>query len=596
MARLEEKGNIECGQDEQDNYTEDGTVDLKGRPVLRSNTGRWKACSFIVVYEIFERLAYQGILANLVLYLTRELHQGTVTASNNVTNWSGTVWMTPILGAYIADAYLGRFWTFVIASAIYLMGMILLTLAVSVPGLRPPSCSHGIKEEDCTVKGSSLQVGIFYLALYIIAVGNGGTKPNISTMGADQFDEFEPKEKKQKLSFFNWWVFSVFFGFLVSETFVVYIQDNVGWTLGYGIPTAGLVIAVSVFSVGTPFYRHKMPCGSPFTKMAKVCVAAFRKWKLPLPDDPKELYELSVEDYALNGMHKIDHTTSLRFLDKAAVKGIGTKTPWTLCPVTQVEQTKQLVKMLPLLLATFIPSIISAQSQTLFIKQGTTLDRSLGPQFSVPPASLMAFVTIFMLTTIVVYDRFFIPTARRYTKNPRGITLLQRFGVGLVLHIIISLTASFAERKRLSVARAHGVFHKNETVPLTVFILLPQFAIMGITDAFLEISKQEFFYFQAPEGMKSLGTSFFTTSKGVGNFLSTIVLTTVSDITKRHGHGGWVLDNLNVSHLDYYYAFLAVLAFLNFLFFLLVAKFFVYNAEVKKSKNVDLNDQKTLQS
>ena len=81
--------------------------------------------------------------------------------------------------------------------------MSLLTLAVSVPDLRPPSCGHGIKEADCNKQASHLQVGIFYCALYIIAVGTGGTKPNISTMGADQFDDFEPKERIQKLSFFN---------------------------------------------------------------------------------------------------------------------------------------------------------------------------------------------------------------------------------------------------------------------------------------------------------------------------------------------------------------------------------------------------------
>ena len=66
-------------------------------------------------------MAYYGIASNLVVYLTGKLHEGTVTSSNNVTNWAGTVWMTPILGAYIADAHLGRYWTFMIASVIYLM-------------------------------------------------------------------------------------------------------------------------------------------------------------------------------------------------------------------------------------------------------------------------------------------------------------------------------------------------------------------------------------------------------------------------------------------------------------------------------------------
>lgn len=80
-------------------------------------------CSLLVpaVYELFERMAYYGIASNLFIYLTEKLHQGTVEASNNVTNWSGTVFLTPLLGAYVADAYLGRYWTFVIGSAIYFL-------------------------------------------------------------------------------------------------------------------------------------------------------------------------------------------------------------------------------------------------------------------------------------------------------------------------------------------------------------------------------------------------------------------------------------------------------------------------------------------
>lgn len=70
---------------------------------------------------MFESMAYYGIASNLVVYLTGKLHEGTVISSNNVTNCAGTVSMTPIFGAYIADAHLGLYWTFVIASAIYLM-------------------------------------------------------------------------------------------------------------------------------------------------------------------------------------------------------------------------------------------------------------------------------------------------------------------------------------------------------------------------------------------------------------------------------------------------------------------------------------------
>ncbi|XP_045797059.1 protein NRT1/ PTR FAMILY 5.3-like [Trifolium pratense] len=579
MAMVEEKGSASGEQD----YTQDGTVDLKGRPVLRSETGRWKACSFIVGYEVFERMAYYGIASNLVIYLTNKLHEGTVESSNNVSNWAGSVWMMPLVGAYIADAYFGRYWTFVISSGIYILGMCLLTLAVSVTSLRPPQCAQGVADQNCP-RASPLQRGIFFLALYIIAVGTGGTKPNISTMGADQFDEFEPKERSYKLSFFNWWFFSIFTGTLFSNTFIVYIQDRVGWAVGYGLPTAGLAVSVLVFLIGTPLYRHKLPSGSPITRMLQVFVAAIRKWKAQVPEDPKELHELSIEEYANSRRNRIDHSSSLSFLDKAAIK-TGQTSIWMLCTVTQVEETKQMTKMVPILITTIIPSTLIVQATTLFIKQGTTLNRNMGPHFDIPPACLTAFITIFMLISIVVYDRVFVPMIRRYTRNPRGITMLQRLGIGLVLHITIMVIACLAEKKRLHVARENNLFGRHDTIPLTIFILLPQFALSGIADNFVEIAKLEFFYDQAPQGMKSLGTSYFTTSLGLGSFLSTFLLSAIANITQRHGHKGWVLDNLNISRLDNYFIFMAVLSSINFLCFVVAAKLFVYNVDVKQNKS-----------
>ncbi|KAI3931343.1 hypothetical protein MKX01_040260 [Papaver californicum] len=487
----------------KEGYTQDGTVDLKGRPILRSKGGRWKACSFIAGYELLERMAYFGVLANLVVYLTTRLHEGTVESSNNVINWIGTTWMTPIVGACIADTYLGRYWTFVISSIIYFF--------VSLPALKPPSCGSGVLDQDCDAGASSFQE-------------NGGTKPNISTMRAEQFDRYEPKEKVQKLSFFNWRMFTIFIGTLFANTVIIYVQDNVGWSLGYGLPTLGLAISVLVFLVGTPFYIHKIRSGSPSAQMAMVLVAALRKYKVTLPDEPKDLYELSPDEYTSAQKYKIDHTPSLRVLDKATVKTSRLSGPWRLCPVIQVEETKQMVKMIPILIVTSIPSAVLAQTNTLFVKQGATLERSIGPNFDIPPASLAAFITLSMLISIVFYDCYFVPLVRGYTKNPRGITILQRMGIGIVIHIICMITASLAERKRLNVAKDNNI--------------------------------------TAPESMKSIGTSYYTTSLGIGQFLSR-----------------WILNNLNASRLDYFYAFLGVLSVLNLIVFLIVSKKFVYNID-----------------
>jgi len=189
--------------------------------------------------------------------------------------------------------------------------MSLLTLAVSLPSLKPPHCFD--KDVAKCGKASTLQLAVFYGALYTLAVGTGGTKPNISTIGADQFDDFHPKEKFHKLSFFNWWMFSIFFGTLFANSVLVYIQDNVGWTLGYALPTLGLLVSIMIFLAGTPFYRHKVPAGSTFTRMARVIVAALRKSKVPVPSNSKELYELDKEDYAKKGSYRIDSTPTLRY-------------------------------------------------------------------------------------------------------------------------------------------------------------------------------------------------------------------------------------------------------------------------------------------
>ncbi|KAK6914128.1 Proton-dependent oligopeptide transporter family, partial [Dillenia turbinata] len=460
-------------------------------------------------------------------------------------------------------------------------GMCALTLAVSVSALKPPPCSH-TNGADCE-KASTLQLAVFFGALYMLTIGTGGTRPNISTIGADQFDEFYPKEKAQKLSFFNRWMFCTFFGTLFANTLLVYIQDNVGWTLGYGLPTVGLAISIIIFLSGTPFYRHKVPSGSPFTRMASVIVASFRKWNVPVPSDPEELYEVDLEVYTKAGKYRIDSTPTLRFLNKACVK-TGSTSPWMLCSVTQVEETKQMLRMIPILVATFVPSMVVAQTNTLFVKRVTTLDRQIG-SFKIPPASVQGFVTISTLICVVLYDRFFVTIMRKWTKNPRGISLLQRMGIGMAIHFIIMLISSFTERYRLSVAKDHELVQSGGQVPLTIFILLPQFVLMGMADAFLEVAKIEFFYDQAPENMKSLGTSYSMTSLGIGNILSSFLLSSISHITKNQGDD-WIKSNLNASHLDYYYAFFAILNFLNFIFFLAMTKFYVYKAEVTDSMEV----------
>uniref|UniRef100_A0A0D9WF89 Major facilitator superfamily (MFS) profile domain-containing protein n=1 Tax=Leersia perrieri TaxID=77586 RepID=A0A0D9WF89_9ORYZ len=570
-------------------FTKDGSVDLRGRPAIAARTGRWKACSFLVGYEAFERMAFYGVASNLVVYLTTELREDTVSSVRNVNNWTGSVWMTPIAGAYIADAYLGRFWTFTFSSLLYLTGMILTTLAVSLKALRP-QCTPGGGCEPATRS----QVAFFYAALYTIAIGAGGTKPNISTFGADQFDDLDARESRTKASFFNWWMFSSFTGGLVAVLVLVYVQENVGWGIGYTIPTVGLALSLILFYVGTPFYRHKpvhrrnsanAAGAGPVRLVGRVFRAAFanRRRKVITGDDQFHEHDAAWYAAAAGTKRRLHRTAAFRFLDKAALV-VGEESPVAAaCTVTEVEEVKLVVGMVVVWLTTLVPCTIWAQVNTLFVKQGATLDRAIGRNgVRIPAASLGSFITISMLLSIPVYDRVLVPLARRRTGDPRGITLLQRLGVGCALQVAAVACACLVELRRMRVIRHSSlpITRGGGTVPMSIFWMLPQYVLIGVGDVFNSVGILEFFYDQSPQGMQSLGTTFFTSGLGVGNFLNSLLVTAVDRITRRGGAGkSWIGDNLNDSHLDYYYVFLLLLAVINLAVFVWVASRYEYKKE-----------------
>lgn len=185
--------------------------------------------------------------------------------------------------------------------------MACLTMAVSLKRMKP-TCINGI----CS-KATNSQIAFFYISLYIIAIGSGGTKPNISTFGADQFDDFNPNERQIKVSFFNWWMFSTFLGSLCASLGLVYIQENLGWGLGYGIPTVGLVLSLFIFYMGTPIYRHKVrKTKNPARDLIEIPIAAFKNRKFQLPNNPSDLHEFDLQHYVNNGKRKIHHTSKFR--------------------------------------------------------------------------------------------------------------------------------------------------------------------------------------------------------------------------------------------------------------------------------------------
>lgn len=96
---------------------------------------------------------------------------------------------------------------------------------------------------------------VFYLGMYLIVFGFGGLKFCLLSLGVDQFDEMYEKECCFLVVYFNWYFFSFVVGGFLGVIVFVYIQDNIGYDVGYGICFVLVVVSLVVFVVGFYCYR-----------------------------------------------------------------------------------------------------------------------------------------------------------------------------------------------------------------------------------------------------------------------------------------------------------------------------------------------------
>ncbi|XP_026424958.1 protein NRT1/ PTR FAMILY 8.1-like [Papaver somniferum] len=548
-------------------YTGDGTTDFRKNPAVREKTGYWKACYFIIGNEFCERLAYYGMSTNLVNYLETRLNLGNAKAATQVSLWSGTCYLTPLLGALVADAWFGRYWTIAGFSILYALGMALLTLSASLRGLKPTCDNNG------ACSASLGRTFAFFVPLYLVALGTGGIKPCVSSFGGDQFDDTHEVEKVKKAAFFNWFYFAINVGALIASSVLVWVQMNVGWDWGFGIPAIAMMIAVVSFFAGTRLYRYQTPGGSPFTRICQVIVASFKKSGVQVPEDKSLLYEISDGKSDIVGSRMLNHTDGLSFFDKAAVQtetDRASQNRWRLCTVTQVEELKAIIRILPIWATGIVFSAVYSQMSTMYVLQGNTMDPHIG-KFKIPSASLSTFDTISVIIWVPLYSKFIVPFARKYTGHKEGFTQLQRMGIGLVISIFAMLAAGILEVVRLDMVRKNN-YYDVEYLPMSILWQIPQYLLIGCAEVFTFVGQLEFYYAEAPDAMRSLCSALNLTTVSLGNYLSSFLVTIVTAISTRNGQLGWIPDNLNRGHLDYFYWVLTALSAVNFVVYLFIAK------------------------
>ncbi|RDX73051.1 Protein NRT1/ PTR FAMILY 4.6, partial [Mucuna pruriens] len=553
----------------------EGYVNWRNKPALRGRHGGMLAASFVLVVEILENLAFLANASNLVLYLRQYMHMSPSNSANNVTNFMGTAFLLALLGGFLSDAFFTTYQIYLTSAVIEFLGLIVLTVQARVPSLKPPACDPATPCNE--VNGG--KAAMMFAGLYLAALGVGGIKGSLPAHGAEQFDENTASGRRQRSTFFNYFIFCLSCGALVAVTFVVWVEDNKGWEWGFGISTISIFVSIPVFLAGSTTYRSKIPSGSPLTTILKVLVTAslngyfYRNSSnavvsmTPSPSNPHSCRKQPGKEIDKRNKETEVPTNTLKFLNRAVENNPMCSS--MKCTVEQVEDVKIVLKVLPIFACTIMLNCCLAQLSTFSVEQAATMNTKLG-SLKVPPASLPIFPVLFIMTLAPIYDHIIIPFARRVTKTEMGITHLQRVGIGLVLSIVAMAVAAIVEVKRKRVATHSGLLDDaTKPLPITFFWIAFQYLFLGSADLFTLAGLLEFFFTEAPIRMRSLATSLSWASLAMGYYLSSAIVSIVNSVTGNTSHRPWLSGaNLNHYHLERFYWLMCVLSVLNFLHYL----------------------------
>ncbi|XXG42215.1 hypothetical protein AAC387_Pa01g2542 [Persea americana] len=555
-----------------------GYMDWRNRPALRSQHGGMLAASFVLAVEILENLAYLANASNLVLYLENFMHFSLSRSANTVTNFMGTAFLLALLGGFLSDAFLTTFHMYLICAVVEFLGLAILTVQAHSHSLKPPACNTAALQEVSCEQVSGGKAAMLFAGLYLVALGVGGIKGSLPAHGAEQFDENTPQGRRQRSTFFNYYVFCLACGALVAVTLVVWIEDNKGWQWGFGISTATILLSMPLFLAGASTYRNKIPKGSPLTTIAKVLIAAIFSAGpstaiMSMETSPSNPTNSKEEKGEASMQPSQTLTNSLTLLNRA----VTSKPIWQglQCSIEQVEEVKRVIRILPIFASTIMLNCCLAQLSTFSVQQAATMNTKVG-SLKVPPASLPVFPVIFIMILAPIYDHIIILFARRVTKTEMGISHLQRIGVGLLLSIIAMAVAAQVEIKRKRVATESGLIDSPNPLPISFFWIALQYLFLGSADLFTLAGLLEFFFSQAPASVRSLATSLSFASLAMGYYLSSVLVSIVNNVT---GSRPWLSGaNLNHYHLERFYWLMCVLSALNFIHFLLWAMRYKYRS------------------
>ncbi|NWS09919.1 S15A1 protein, partial [Pachyramphus minor] len=221
---------------------------------------------FIVINEFCERFSYYGMRAVLVLYFKYFLHWDDNLATAIYHTFVALCYLTPLLGAIIADSWLGKFKTIVSLSIVYTIGQAVLSVG-SINDLS----DHN---RDGSPDNVPLHIALSMIGLILIALGTGGIKPCVSAFGGDQFED---DQEEQRSTFFSLFYLSINAGSLISTIVTPNLRaTECGihtkqrcYPLAFGVPAILMAVALIVFVAGSRMYKKVKPQGNIMLQVCK---------------------------------------------------------------------------------------------------------------------------------------------------------------------------------------------------------------------------------------------------------------------------------------------------------------------------------------
>jgi POT family proton-dependent oligopeptide transporter len=251
---------------------------------------------YIVGNEACERLSYYGVVAILTGYATILFgggEQGGIEAKKIVHDWKSLTYLLPLIGAWIADRYWGRYRTILWISFAYCAGHAVM------------SATEGTKWG-------------LYAGLILLAIGSGGIKPCVSAFVGDQFGPGQERQLAKAYGLFYW---SINFGSFFSFSFIPYIREKTSYAVAFLIPGIFMLAATAIFYAGRRSFVMKPPTATlppvdPVTRAADrttlwrialvflpitVFWALFDQQHTTWVQQGQQMVPVMIGDYSING-------------------------------------------------------------------------------------------------------------------------------------------------------------------------------------------------------------------------------------------------------------------------------------------------------